>query len=232
MADNSSVSAIILAGGSGIRLASELPKQFLDLGGKPILARSIAVFDKLSFIGEIVVVVSEAWLDYSKANIIESYEWNKPVTLVKGGKERSESSYFGVLAASCPYVMIHDGARPFVSADDIEKLYKLMLKEDNAILACPVTDTIKKAGLDLKISHTFDRANLFAAMTPQAFLKKDILNAHIHAKSHDFIGTDDAGTLEFFGLRATIVEGSPANIKITTEKDLLLAEFLLGRLCP
>ncbi|MCL2566259.1 MAG: 2-C-methyl-D-erythritol 4-phosphate cytidylyltransferase [Defluviitaleaceae bacterium] len=224
---DSSVSAVILAGGSGTRLSANIPKQYLNIGDKPVLAYSLDVFNTLSFVGEIIVVAAEDMLDYCRNNIIELFCSKKPVKLVKGGAFRQESSFKGVIAASSPYVMVHDGARPFAAADDITRLYKTMLVNNSAILAAPVTDTIKETTQDAQIMRTIERDNLWAAATPQAFLRETLIKAHKMALDTNFVGTDDASLLEFIGEKVTIVECSSRNIKITTSEDLVFADFLV-----
>ena len=222
------VSAVILAGGSGTRLSADRPKQYLNIGDRPVLAYSLDIFDRLSFVSEIIVVASEDRIDYCKTNIIAPARCKKDIKLTEGGTTRQESSLKGVMAASAPYIMIHDGARPFASAPDIERLYAKMLKsKGGAVLAVPVTDTIKEAEANMQIVRTVERDALWAALTPQAFSRERLIYAHNAALKSGFSGTDDASLLEYIGEKVSIVEGSPSNIKITTNEDLLYADFLV-----
>jgi len=223
------VSAVILAGGSGLRLSSDIPKQYLEIGREPVLTYSIKLFDRLPFVNEIVIVAAKEWLNYVEVNIIASYSYEKPIRLVAGGEHRQESSFNGVLAANEPYVMIHDGARPFAGSVDIEQLYLSVVEFKAAVLAVPVTDTIKEAACDMQIIKTTPRDRLWAAQTPQAFCREILIKAHRKALSCNFLGTDEASLLEFLGEKVMIVEGSRQNIKITTQEDLVFADFLLRR---
>lgn len=226
-----SVSAIMLAGGSGSRIAahhsSDTPKQYLEIGGKSVLSHSVDTFLQLPFVDEIIIVTAREWLDYCKTRAIESHA---KIKFAEGGKTRQESSFNGVIAATCPYVMVHDGARPFVSGDDIERLYGRMITEGAAILAVPVTDTVKEvdemAG-SARIKRTLERNTLMAAVTPQAFRRDLLLKAHEAAQKAGFSGTDDASLLEHMGESVAVVEGSSGNIKITTKEDLDYAEFVV-----
>ena len=229
MGSDVNVSAVILAGGSGSRLNSDKPKQYLEIGGRAVLSYCIETFHKLPFVSEIVIVAAKEWLSYVKTNITDPYTYEKDILLAEGGSVRQQSSLCGVLAAKEPYVMIHDGARPFVSAADIERLYLSVLANKAAILAVPVTDTIKEAGPRLRIKRTLCRDMLWAARTPQAFCRKTLLEAQHKAKTAGFEGTDDAQVMEFAGVNAAIVEGGQGNIKITTNEDLLYADFILER---
>jgi len=227
------VSAIILAGGSGTRAAnhnsSTTPKQYLEIGGKPVLSYSVEVFLRLSFVDEIIIVAASEWLDYCKKHVVKP---NNKIKFAEGGKTRQESSLNGVKAANSPYVMIHDGARPFVMPDDIERLYSSVISNNAAILAIPVTDTVKeveKVDGAFQVTRTICRNSLMAAVTPQAFKRDLLLKAHEKALYSGFSCTDDSSLLEYMGESVTIVMGSSENIKITTREDLIYADYIVGR---
>lgn len=212
---------------------SDVPKQYLEIGAKPVLSYSINTLASLPFIGEIIVVAASEWLEHCKTNIIDPFVSQSAVNikLVNGGETRQESSRNGVIASTLPYVMIHDGARPFVSAEEIERLYSCMIAEGAAILATPITDTVKELSetRPARIKRTVERSFLWAAATPQAFERETLLNAYDMALKLSFSGTDDASLLEHAGASVTIVEGSRKNIKITTIDDLIYADFLVRR---
>jgi len=224
------VTAITLAGGVGSRLASDAPKQYLKISGKYILSRSIEALLGLTFVGEVMVVVSGEWMEYCRENITKPLEadYGVKIKLIEGGKNRQESSLNGVKAATQPFVMIHDGARPFVKRADIERLYEAMKISGAAILGVPITDTIKEVA-DGQIARTIPRDSLLGAVTPQAFSRELLLSAHEFALKSGFLGTDDASLLEHMNERVEILASSRENIKITTQEDLVYAEFLVGR---
>lgn len=230
------VSAIILAGGSGTRLAnhtkSDTPKQYLEIGGKPVLSYSVDVFLDLPFVDEIIVVTANEWMEYCKVNVIDPLmrQNHANIKLVEGGSNRQESSFCGVKNATLPYIMIHDGARPFVRVCDIEKLYDTLCLGSSAILGVPVTDTIKsliKVNETAYVDCTIPRDTLMSAATPQAFRRDLLLAAHELAAGSNFIGTDDASLLEYMGESVVIIQGSSMNIKITTHEDWVYADFLV-----
>ena len=232
------VSAIILAGGSGTRISShsgsDIPKQYLEIDGKPILSYSIDTFLSLPFVGEIIVVLAREWMEFCESNIIGPIPRTSPVNirLVEGGSNRQMSSLNGVKNANLPYIMIHDGARPFVRAEDIERLYDTLHSSGSAILGVPITDTIKEVSIiddHTQIERTIPRDTLLGAVTPQAFEREVLLMAHEFAIKSGFSGTDDASLLENMGERVTIIQGDSANIKITTHEDLVYADFLVRR---
>jgi len=233
--NSADVSAVILAGGKGTRIASnsssDIPKQYLEIGGKPVLSYSVDTFSSLPFISEIIVVASREWLNYCNTHVVEPNAGREVnIKLVEGGIDRQESSLNGVKAASAPYVMVHDGARPFVSPDDIRLLYARLLSAGAAILAIPIINTIKEVAETLegtKIVRTVPRDTLLGAVTPQAFQRDLLIEAHRLAQESNFSGTDDASLLEHMGSDVEVVTGSPANIKITTNEDLVYADFLV-----
>jgi len=231
---NTNITAIILAGGVGSRLTagglSDVPKQYLKIGGEYILSRSIEAFLGLSFVGEVIVVVSGGWMEYCRENIVRPLEteYSIEIKLIEGGKDRQESSLNGVRAATMPFVMIHDGARPFVSREDIGRLYEAVVASGAATLGVPITDTIKEVE-DGQIARTVPRDSLMGAVTPQAFSRKKLLLAHEFALKSGFVGTDDTSLLEYINERVMMLASSRKNIKITTQEDLVYAEFLAGR---
>ena len=228
--------AIIAAGGLGKRIVEDsatggegnLPKQFLMLKGKPILAHTIDKFQRCELIDEIILVVPEDYMGYCSQAIADKYSFKKIKRIVCGGKERQDSVYLGLKA--CPKntstVAIHDGVRPLISPDKISESIKLCQKKKAVILAVPAKDTIKRVEGG-SVTTTLDRKKLWLTQTPQVFEYRLILDAYEKAKEDDFVGTDDSVLVERQGHEVVILEGEYENIKITTAQDLTLAEKLL-----
>ncbi|MCR4436763.1 MAG: 2-C-methyl-D-erythritol 4-phosphate cytidylyltransferase [Clostridiales bacterium] len=222
------VSAVIVAAGRGTRMNMDINKQYIEICDKPVLARTLDIFQNYREIDEIVLVVNEQDLVYCKQSIVDPYSFDKVKTLVVGGQERQQSVLNGLkeVDAECDIVLIHDGARPFVDerilADNISAAREL----GAVCTAVPVKDTIKTSGLDGFIGETLDRSLLWAVQTPQTFKYDLIMNAHLKALQDGFKGTDDAVLVERMGGRIKLVMGSYNNIKITTQEDLVIAEAI------
>ena len=225
---------IVMAAGSGKRMKSEVPKQFLEIKGKPLLYYTLRAMEE-SFIDEIILVVREEDEEYVKSQIVEKYNFKKVSRVTKGGRERFESVYNGLLAVSDEdsYVYIQDGARPFLSKESLERIREAVIKEGAAVLAVPVTDTIKAVDSYGYILNTPNRNSLVAAQTPQAFKYEIIKEAFVRYfensyKSEGFIVTDDASLVErFSNTKVKFVMGDYENIKITNPRDIRLAEEML-----
>jgi 2-C-methyl-D-erythritol 4-phosphate cytidylyltransferase len=221
--------AIIAAGGVGKRIGEgNLPKQFLTLGDKPILAHTIDKFEKCELIDEIILVAPEDYLGHCSQAIVDRYSFNKIKKVVAGGEERQDSVYKGLKACSnnTAIVTIHDGVRPFISPEKVSESIKLCQQKKAVILAVPVKDTIKRVE-DGSVVTTLDREKLWLVQTPQVFEYKLILNAYEKASEDGFVGTDDSALVERLGYEVTVLEGEYENLKITTAEDLSIAEKLL-----
>lgn len=225
--------AIVLAAGSGKRMGSDCPKQFIEIDGKPILYYCLKTFDE-SFMDEIIVVTRESDIEYVSKEIVKKYSINKVTEVIAGGSERYDSVYNGLchIEDTDSLVYIHDGARAFVS-DEVLNRTKEALKEHKACVVCvPSKDTIKVSDADLNVSDTPDRATLWCAQTPQAFSYDVIMSAFtkMYKESDGTKGvTDDASVVEKFSdVKVKIVEGEYTNIKITTPEDLALGKMILG----
>lgn len=220
----SKTALLIVAAGRGTRLGSDIPKQYLSLGGIPVLRHAILKFRDQPGIDTIRVVIDPAHREHYEA-AVAGLDLSPPV---HGGPERGESVLNGLraLADEAPdRVLVHDAARPFVTAAVIERVLAALDTAPGAIPALPVADTLKRAAaLDTPIEATIDRSTLFRAQTPQGFDFKTLLDAH--EKTHQS-ATDDAALLEQHGLEARLVEGAEQLFKITTEEDLLRAERML-----
>jgi 2-C-methyl-D-erythritol 4-phosphate cytidylyltransferase len=217
--------AVIVAAGSSERM-SGTDKMFAVLDGKPVLARVIEVFQACDRIGDIVVVLNQQNLEEGKRLVSEG-KWSKVKDVCEGGKRRQDSVLNGLnCLGECDWVVIHDGARPLVTAELIENGLDTAEETGAAIAAVPVTDTIKMAADNLTIQGTPPRQSLWAAQTPQVFRYDIITNAYRKLK---YEVTDDARAAELMGGSVRIYHGSNDNIKITLPEDLAVAEILLKK---
>ncbi|MBI1820490.1 MAG: 2-C-methyl-D-erythritol 4-phosphate cytidylyltransferase [Nitrospirae bacterium] len=222
------VAAIIPAAGLGTRMNAGLPKQFLSLGGKPVLYHTLAVFNLCPVIDEIVVVLSKADRKLAEEEIILSSPFKKILTFVNGGKERIESVFNGLKAVdpAADFVVIHDGCRPFVTCQIIENSVEAAKETGGAIAGIPLGDTLKKTEQGF-IQNTIDRKGVWQAQTPQTFRFSLLREAYEKASSRQISATDDAGLVEQLGHPVKIFPGSVFNIKITVPDDLILGEMIL-----
>lgn len=220
--------AIIMAAGKGKRMKVDINKQFILLNGRPILAYTIAKFQKSSFIDEIIIVAASDEINFCKNEIVYKYGFNKVKKIVCGGKERQDSVMNGLMAAKeSDIILIHDGARPFVNDRIISEGIKYAKTYGGA--ACGITpkDTIKVKNNECFSEKTLDRSRLFCVQTPQCFRYREILKAHMHAKENNIFATDDTMIFEMLGNKVYLYEGSYNNIKITTPEDLYSAQKLV-----
>lgn len=223
--------AIVLAGGNGSRMHSEIKKQYMLIGGKPVLFYSLDTFQKSSIIDEIILVCGSEEVNRCKKEIVEKYGFTKVKKVVAGGKERHDSVWEGLKAVgSCDYVMIHDGARPFIDQNMLERIWEELLKVRACTVGMPVKDTIKLSDIKGFVEQTLPRERLWMIQTPQAFEYSLICQAHkrlAEGKMQGLKVTDDAMLVESMeNLPVKLVEGSYENIKITTPEDLVLAEAI------
>lgn len=226
--------AIVLAAGKGTRMQSQTAKQYLLIKEKPVLYYSLKAFEDCPFIDEVILVTAEKEKEYCRREIVEKYGFLKVKQLISGGSERYESVYHGLLAVKdCAYVYIHDGARPFVTQEMMERL-RADVKEYRACVAgIPVKDTIKISDENGFIADTPNRALVWQIQTPQVFAYELICSAYqklfadlIEGKTVQV--TDDAMVVEYASdTRVKLTEGSYSNFKITTPEDLILAGALV-----
>lgn len=220
--------AIVLAGGKGTRMGKGINKLFLKLKDRPILAYTLEAFEKNQYIDSIILVAAKDEIEYCTSEIILKYSFKKVKKIVCGGENRQQSVLNGLKAAKeCDIVIIHDGARPFVS----DKIICDGIKYANMYGACACgvkpKDTIKVKN-DMGFSdYTLDRNKLFCVQTPQSFKVDIILGSHNHILSKNVCVTDDTMVAEMCGHNVFLYEGSYTNIKITTPDDLLLGEKIL-----
>ncbi|SFB21395.1 2-C-methyl-D-erythritol 4-phosphate cytidylyltransferase [Acetitomaculum ruminis DSM 5522] len=222
---------ILLAGGKGKRMNSQIPKQYLSLRGYPVLYYSLKAFEE-SDIDEIIIVASKDYMDYIKNDIVLKYEFKKVKAYALSGKERMDSVKNGLLEVeNCEYVLIHDGARPMVSPKLINDCLKEVKKYKAIVTGTPLKDTIRWIDDKDFGGATLDRSRLRNIQTPQGFLFEEIKAAHLklqenRAQNEDI--TDDAMVLErFLGRKSVIIMGDYKNIKITTAEDLIIAGAFL-----
>jgi len=227
------VGVIVPAAGLGVRMKNQTPKPYLELGGKPILAHTLAIFEALSDVHEVTVVTHPANLEYCRQKVIEPGGFRKVLRLVPGGKERQDSVYHALKILhqqeNLEIILVHDGVRPFVTPQQIRQVIAAAREQGAAILARPASDTIKRVNKSRKIVATLDRREIWLAQTPQGFQTDIIWRAFIEAYSRDYYGTDEASLVEQLGLPVTVVPGSSHNIKITTPEDLVWAEAILAQ---
>lgn len=223
------ITAVILAAGHGRRMNAPVAKQFMVLEGKPVLYYSIRAFED-STVDEIVIVTGRGQIDYCTSNIVVPYRLRKVKRVIEGGKERYDSVMLALNAIEhTDYVLIHDGARPFISSDLINEVINEVKEGKACIVAIPVKDTIKTVDKDGWIEETPDREYLWLAQTPQAFDYTSIIRAYEllfdEKETERKKITDDAMVYErYMNLPVKVVKGDYYNIKLTTPEDLVFAE--------
>lgn len=221
--------AIVLAAGSGKRMNSKVHKQYLIIQDRPVLYYSLKEFED-SAVDEIVLVVGKGEEEFCRKEIVDKYGISKVKAIVEGGKERYHSVFEGLKQTSdADYVLIHDGARPFVNQDIIRRCMQEVQKYQACVVGMPVKDTIKIADEEGYAKQTPDRKNVWMIQTPQTFSYALIYEAYEEMlKTEDTAITDDAMVLERIkGKKSKLIEGSYRNIKITTPEDLLIANVYL-----
>ena len=221
--------AIVLAAGSGKRMNSKVHKQYLIIQDRPVLYYSLKAFED-SAVDDIVLVVGKGEEKFCRKEIVDKYGISKVKAIVEGGKERYHSVFEGLKQTSdADYVLIHDGARPFVNQDIIRRCMQEVQKYQACVVGMPVKDTIKIADEEGYAKQTPDRKNVWMIQTPQTFSYALIYEAYEEMlKTEDTAITDDAMVLERIkGKKSKLIEGSYRNIKITTPEDLLIANVYL-----
>jgi len=222
------VTAIVAAGGQGVRMKGDVPKQFLMLGDRPILFHSLQRLAECPRIDDLIAVVPADHLEYTRTLLREEFPLAKPARVVPGGEERQDSVRAGLeeLSLECDLVVVHDAVRPLVSNSILMAVIQAAEKDGAATAAIQPADTIKLVDSDRQVSDNLPRAMLWQIQTPQAFRKDLLLRAHQRAFEDNFYGTDDSVLLERMGVHVRIVPGHPRNLKITTPDDLVMAEAL------
>ncbi len=224
--------AIVLAAGSGKRMKSTTKKQYLLLNNKPVLYYALKTFEDSQYVDEIILVTAEEDIAYCRKEYKEKYHLTKLARIVAGGKERQDSVYAGLQSCTkADIIMIHDGARPFVSEEMIRKLYDTVIEKGACIAAVPSKDTVKIVDEEGAVVQTPDRRNVWNIQTPQAFSYSLISQAFsLLQKQPELQVTDDAMLIEMLTEhKVYVVESDYTNLKITTPEDLLLAEEICKR---
>ncbi len=221
--------AVILAAGRGIRMGGDLPKQFLPLLGKPVLAHALQAFDGAPSIDGVVLTAEKSNVAYLKEEFLQKYPTTKPVIVIEGGEDRQQSVYNALTIAirDADIVAIHDGVRPMITIEVIEACIAAAITFGASVAGMPVKDTIKQVSTEGFVLHTPERSTLWQVQTPQTFRYNLILEAHCQAIAKGFRATDDSALVERLGRSVKMVDGGYDNIKITTQEDLLSASLLL-----
>lgn len=223
--------AIVLAAGAGKRMNSKVHKQYLLIDEKPVLYYALKTFED-SAVDEVILVVGAGEIPFCRDEIVSRYGFTKIKAVVEGGKERYHSVYEGLkVAKGTDYVLIHDGARPFLTQDIIERTLHAVVEYKACVVGMPVKDTIKIADEETFAKETPDRKNIWQIQTPQAFAYELVLDAYSRMLDGYENGiTDDAMVVErMTSYKVKLIEGSYRNIKITTPEDLLVAEAYLKK---
>ena len=223
--------ALVLAGGRGQRVAGEKPKQFLRLEGRPLLYYSLQAFEGLAGVSSIAVVVPPEYAQIVQVRM-DLKRFGKVKAIVAGGRLRQDSVMNGLdaLPEGVQYVIIHDGARPFPPMDATTRALEAARECGAAILALPLTDTVKMGDDQGFISQTLNRNHIWLAQTPQVFRRDIILEAYQKVRQKGIEVTDDAGAVEAIGKPVRLIQGSSCNIKVTVKEDFGVAIQILHRL--
>lgn len=222
------VSAIVPSAGGGTRLGGDLPKQYLPLAGIPLLARTLQALRASGRVDSLILVVPPGHETRCRTEILEPFGLHADA-VVPGGTDRQASVFAGLsrIPEGTDLVLVHDGARPFITDEVIQAAVNAAALVGAAVVAIPVTDTIKVAGPDGSVKETPERGRLWAAQTPQVFRAALLRDAHRRALQDGFRSTDDGALVERLGHPVQLVPGSPENLKITTTADLALADHIL-----
>ena len=225
--------AIVLAAGQGKRMHSKIQKQFLEIQGYPVLYYSLKCFQDSTLVDDIILVTGEDMISYCKKNIVERYSFTKVSNIIAGGKERYDSVYQGLCACvETDYVFIHDGARPFITEEILERGLKGAKETGACVVGMPSKDTVKLSDAEGFVDTTPERSQVWTVQTPQIFSYDLIRRAHESIRKKDMSAiTDDAMVVEQeSGVKVRLAEGSYQNIKITTPEDLDVAEVFLKKI--
>jgi 2-C-methyl-D-erythritol 4-phosphate cytidylyltransferase len=220
--------AIIPAGGAGLRFGSVIPKQFLEVKGKPLIVRTIEAFEKHDEIDEIHIPAHKDYIEYLKG-LVEEYGLKKTASIIEGGNSRQDSVYnaiIGIDAANDDIILIHDAARPFAGRKLISETIREAIANGAVIPYLTPSDTIKSLSGEY-VKGTYDRSKLAGVQTPQAFKFSIIKAAFENAIANNIEATDDSSLVELTGIKVKAIKGERINIKITDPLDLKIAELFL-----
>ncbi len=224
------VAAVVAAGGTGSRMNSTIPKQFMLLAGTPILVHTLRNIQALQGLAQIVVVLPEEHIGQA-SEILSRERWGVPVDFAAGGPVRQESVRLGVVrtAADAGVILVHDAVRPLCDSETMQRVVDAAWETGAAVPGLPATETIQRVSTKGRVLATPPREELYTIQTPQCF-RADILRAALErARETGFLGTDESSVVRWAKHPVTVVPGSPANIKITRPIDLEYAELLMSR---
>lgn len=224
------VGAVIVGAGEGKRMGATARKQFVKIGGRPIIAYTLDVFEKTPLVDHMVIVVPRDAIDWVREEIVGEYGYKKVHAIVYGGETRQESVANGLkaLKPGTKKVLIHDAVRPLVSETLIRRVLDASEKTGAAITAVPAKDTVKRVESG-DIVGTLDKRLLWLAQTPQSFNYDIIVNAHAKSQGQSLDATDDAALVEAAGVKVAVAVGSYSNLKMTSPEDLPMFEYFLGQ---
>lgn len=214
------ISAILLAGGIGTRFGSDLPKQFLELQGRPLIHYPLHTLQNSPWIQEVILVCDPQYTS------LFSEESSVPLHFSPRGLRRQDSVYQGLQKARGDFICIHDGARPFLSQEVLQRVIAAALERGAAAAALPLTHTIKKVDEEGRVLKTLPRESLWEVQTPQVIKRELLEEGFHHAQNCETQVTDDVSLVEMLGAEVKLVEGSSELIKITHPKDLALAQLI------
>lgn len=222
------VSVVIPAAGQSTRIGGPVSKQFMSIGGLPVLVHTLSVFQAIDQITDIFVVCKDREVTDCR-NLLKQFQLDKVKDVVIGGNTRQESVYNGIgqVTAESSIIVVHDGARPFVTQDIVCRCIEAARLHGAACAAVRVKDTVKLGSEDAFVTETLERSLVWSIQTPQAFDSKLLQRAHREAREIGFLGTDDCMLVERLGHRVKLVEGAYDNIKITTADDFVIGESIL-----
>ncbi|MCP9456184.1 MAG: 2-C-methyl-D-erythritol 4-phosphate cytidylyltransferase [Nitrospira sp.] len=223
------VVAVVPAAGKGLRMGGAVPKQFLALGGEPVVVHALRALEASPIVGTIILAVPPSDLDYCVDELIPQAGLKKITKVVAGGKERQDSVRRALeyVPEETEVVLVHDAVRPFVTESMVREVVEAAYRVGGAIVALPMRDTVKQVGTQGYVERTIDRRPLWLAQTPQAFRFDRLLAVHRKAHAEGVHATDDAFLFEWAGYPVMVVEGSGDNIKITRPEDMVIGEAIL-----
>jgi len=222
------VSAVVVAGGEGIRMGSAVPKPFVRICGVPMVFYSLQALERCNRVSEVVLVLFEGGKQ-RLASLEGTGRFTKLKNVLRGGPRRQDSVYNGLQACDerAEVVVIHDAARPMLESDWVTSQIEALIGYAGAVYATPITDTLKRVSSGDVIERTISRENLYAVQTPQVFRKEWLLRAHEQARATSLVATDDAQLVESIGGRVKVLQGNRWNMKVTFQDDLVVASALL-----
>ena len=211
-------------------MGGSVPKQYLAIGGLPLIVHSLRVLEAARSIDAVILAVPQSDLAYCRSDIVDSHRFAKVRHIVAGGEERQDSvrNALSAVDEGVEIVVVHDAVRPFVTVQMVEDVIKAARAGGAAIIALPMRDTVKQVGEDHIVERTIDRKALWLAQTPQAFRRDWLQEAHRQAGLEGVMATDDAYLIERAGHPVSVVEGSGENIKVTRPEDMIIGEAILA----